>query len=120
MTVALNLNSLFVGIILVPIIGNAAEHSTAISMALKNKMNISMEIALGSSLQIVLFVAPILVIMSLFLTPMDIIFDTFELVSLIASVLIANKVSQDGESNWLEGALLIIVYILIAISFFII
>ena len=118
-TQALGWSEFFVGIILIPIVGNAAEHSTAIVMARKNKMDVSLEIAIGSSLQIILFVAPILIFLSLLFTPMSIVFNPFELVALIASVLIANRVSQDGESNWLEGIQLIAVYAIIAACFFI-
>lgn len=118
-TSKLGLSEFFVGIILIPIIGNAAEHSTAITMALKNKMDVAIEIALGSSLQIILFVAPVLAFLSLLFTPMSIIFNPFELVSLIASVIIANKVASDGQSNWLEGAQLMAVYFIIAAGFFI-
>jgi len=118
-TEALGWSEFFVGIILIPIVGNAAEHSTAIVMARKNKMDVSLEIAIGSSLQIILFVAPILIFLSLLFTPMSIVFNPFELVALIASVLIANRVSQDGESNWLEGIQLIAVYAIIAACFFI-
>jgi len=117
MTKAIGLSSFFVGIILIPIIGNAAEHSTAVMMAMKNKMDVAIEIALGSSLQIILFVAPVLVFMSLLFKPMSIIFNEFELVALIVSVLIANRVAGDGESNWLEGLQLIAVYVIIAVSF---
>jgi Ca2+:H+ antiporter len=119
MTEALGLSSFFVGIILIPIIGNAAEHSTAVVMALKNKMDVAVEIAIGSSLQIILFVTPVLIFLSLMFKPMHIIFNEFELISLIVSVLIANKVSHDGQSNWLEGIQLVVVYLIIAISFFI-
>ncbi|MDO5516857.1 MAG: calcium/proton exchanger [Clostridium sp.] len=115
----IGLSEFFVGIILIPIIGNAAEHSTAITMALKNKMDVAIEIALGSSLQIILFVAPVLIFISLLFTPMSIIFNEFELIALLFTVLIANKVSSDGESNWLEGAQLIAVYVIIAAGFFI-
>lgn len=118
-TSKLGLSEFFVGIILIPIIGNAAEHSTAITMALKNKMDVAIEIALGSSLQIILFVAPVLIFLSLLFTPMSIIFNPFELVSLIASVIIANKVASDGQSNWLEGVQLMAVYFIIAAGFFI-
>jgi Ca2+:H+ antiporter len=112
------LHKTFVGIILVPIIGNAAEHSSAIIMAVKNKMNAAIEIALGSSLQIILFVVPVLILLSLFFTPMSIVFTPFELVALVGSVLIANSVVSDGESNWLEGLQLITVYIIIGAAFF--
>lgn len=120
MTKAVGLSSFFVGIILIPIIGNAAEHSTAVVMALKNKMDVAVEIAIGSSLQIILFVTPVLIFLSLLFKPMHIVFNEFELISLIVAVLIANKVSHDGQSNWLEGVQLIVVYIIIAISFLII
>ncbi len=119
-TVSLGWSEFFVGIILIPIIGNAAEHSTAVLMALKDKMDVGLEIAIGSSLQIILFVAPVLIFVSLLFTPMSIIFNHFELIALIASVLIANRVSQDGESNYLEGVQLLAVYLIIAASFFIV
>ena len=111
------LHKTFVGIILVPIIGNAAEHSSAIIMAVKNKMNAAIEIALGSSLQIILFVIPVLTLLSLF-TPMSIVFTPFELVAVTGSVLIANRVASDGESNWLEGLQLVTVYVMIGAAFF--
>lgn len=119
MTKRVGLSEFFVGIILIPIIGNAAEHSTAVIMAMKNKMDVAVEIAIGSSLQIILFAAPILIFISLLFEPMSIIFNEFELVSIVVSVFIANRVASDGESNWLEGVQLIIVYIIIAISFLI-
>ena len=112
------LSKTFVGIILVPIIGNAAEHSSAVLMAMRNKMNAAAEIALGSSLQIVLFVVPVLILLSLFFTPMSIVFTPFELVAVTAAVLIANRVATDGESNWLEGLQLVTVYLMIGAAFF--
>ena len=112
------LSKTFVGIILVPIIGNAAEHSSAIIMAMKNKMNAAIEIALGSSLQVILFVVPVLTLLCLFFTPMSIVFTPFELVSVTGAVLIANRVASDGESNWLEGLQLVTVYIMIGAAFF--
>ena len=112
------LSKTFVGIILVPIIGNAAEHSSAIIMAVKDKMNAAIEIALGSSLQIILFVIPVLTLLSLFFTPMSIVFTPFELVAVTGAVLIANSVAGDGESIWLEGFQLITVYIIIGAAFF--
>ena len=118
MAESVGLSPAFVGIILVPIIGNAAEHSSAIIMAFKNMMNAAVEIALGSSLQIILFVIPVLVLLSLCFTPMSIVFTPFELVALVASVLIANRVASDGESNWLEGLQLVVVYIMIGAAFF--
>ena len=119
-TSKLGLSEAFVGIILIPIIGNAAEHTTAITMAMKNKMDVSIEIVIGSSLQIILFVAPIFLFLSLMFKPMSIIFNQFELIPLIVSVLIANKVASDGQSNWLEGAQLVAVYLIIAARFFIV
>ena len=118
-TVTLGLSEFFVGMILIPIIGNAAEHSAAIFMAMKNKMDVAVEIAVGSSLQIILFVAPVLIFLSLLFTPMSIVFNPFELVSLIFAVLIVNRVASDGESNWLEGVQLLSVYFIIAAGFFI-
>ena len=118
-TKSLGLSEFFVGIILIPIIGNAAEHSTAIVMAMKNKMDVALEIAIGSSLQIILFVTPVLIFLSLLFTPMSIEFNEFELIALIVAVLIANRVSNDGESNWLEGVQLLAVYAIIGASFFI-
>jgi len=120
MSKTLGLSEFFIGIILVPIIGNAAEHSTAVIMAIKNRMEVAVEIAIGSSLQIILFVTPVLIFLSLLFSPMSIVFNTFELVALIFAVLIANKVADDGESNWLEGVQLIAVYVIIAASFFVI
>lgn len=117
-TSTFGLSELFVGIIIIAIIGNAAEHSTAIIMAAKNKMDIAVEIAIGSSLQIILFVAPVLIFISLFFTPMSIVFNEFELFAMFFAAIIANQVASDGESNWLEGVQLIAVYIIMAIAFF--
>ena len=119
-TASLGWSEFFVGIILIPIVGNAAEHSTAVVMALKDKMDVALEIALGSSLQIILFVAPVLIFISLFFIPMSIVFNQFELIALIASVVIANRVAHDGVSNWLEGIQLLAVYLIIAACFFIV
>jgi len=118
MAESVGLSTAFVGIILVPIIGNAAEHSSAIIMAIKNKMNAAVEIALGSSLQIILFVVPVLILLSLFFQPMSIVFTPFELVAVAGSVLIANRIAADGESNWLEGLQLVATYVIIAVAFF--
>lgn len=110
---------LFVGVVFVAIIGNAAEHTSAITMAMKNKMDLALQISIGSATQIALFVAPILVIISLFLgRPMNLVFNTFELVAIIFSILIANLVVQDGESNWLEGLQLLAAYAIIGAAFF--
>jgi Ca2+:H+ antiporter len=120
MTKSLGLSEFFVGIILVPLIGNAAEHSTAVVMAFKNKMDVAVEIALGSSLQIILFVMPVLVFLSLMFKPMSIVFNGFELIALFFSVLIGNRVANDGQSNWLEGIQLLAVYFVMGACFFIV
>jgi Ca2+:H+ antiporter len=118
-TKQLGLTELFTGIILLPIIGNAAEHATAVVVAMKDKMDLSVSVALGSSLQIALFVAPVLVIAGWFFDqPMDLNFNPFEFVAVSVSVLIANSVSSDGRSNWLEGTLLLATYVVIGASFF--
>lgn len=114
------ISEFFLGIILVPIIGNVAEHLVAITVAYKNKMDLSMEIAVSSSLQIALFVAPILVFISLLMgNPLTLVFNPFELSALGAAVLISYFVSADGETNWLEGAALFVVYIILGLAFFI-
>jgi len=113
------LTELFVGVIIVPIIGNAAEHLVAVEMALKNKMELALGIALGSSMQVALLVAPLLVFISLAAgNPMSLVFNPFEIAALAASVIIAALIALDGESNWLEGAQLIIVYVILALAFF--
>lgn len=120
MTQQSGIPELFVGLILIPIVGNAAEHATAVIMALKNKMDISIEIAVGSSLQISLFVLPFLVILSLIFTPMSIILKPIELVIFLASVLVANQIVSSGKTNWMEGLKLLCIYIIAAVGFFII
>jgi Ca2+:H+ antiporter len=118
-TEALGLSEFFLGIILVPIIGNVAEHLVAVQVALKNKMDLSLSIAIGSSLQIALFVAPALVFLSLLVGhPLKLEFNSFELAAVGAASLIAAFVSLDGESNWLEGAMLLVVYVILGLAFF--
>jgi Ca2+:H+ antiporter len=113
------LSEFFIGIILIPIVGNVAEHLVAVQSALRNKMELSMEISLSSSLQIALFVSPLLIFISLAMGhPLTLIFNPFELVSLGAGVVIAALVSMDGESNWLEGASLLAVYLILGLAFF--
>lgn len=120
MSESLGLSDAFVGLILIPIIGNAAEHSTAVVMAMKNKMDSAIEVSVGSTLQVILFVMPVLVFVSLLFTPMNLIFTTFELAVLIGSAMITNRVIADGKSNWFEGVQLLFIYLLIAVSFFIV
>jgi Ca2+:H+ antiporter len=118
-TSQLGLTSLFTGVIIVPIIGNAAEHATAVTVAMKNKMDLSLSVAVGSSMQIALFVAPVLVIAGYILhQPMDLDFNPFELVAVAVSVLIANTISSDGKSNWLEGTLLLATYAVLGFAFY--
>jgi Ca2+:H+ antiporter len=116
---ALGLTEVFVGVIVVAIIGNAAEHSSAVLMAMRNKMDLSVGIAVGSSLQVALFVAPVLVFASLlFGRHMDLEFTLPEIMAVVVSVLIVQQISGDGESNWLEGVQLLSVYIILGILFF--
>lgn len=118
-TESLGLTALFTGVILLPIVGNAAEHATAVTVAMKNKMDLSMSVAVGSSLQIALFVAPVLVIGGWILgQPMDLDFNPFELVAVAVAVLITNSISSDGRSNWLEGILLLATYAVVGIAFY--
>ncbi|MBS9384924.1 MAG: calcium/proton exchanger [Dolichospermum sp. BR01] len=118
-TSQLGLSALFTGVILVPIIGNAAEHATAVTVAMKNKMDLAMSVAVGSSMQIALFVAPVLVIAGWVIgQPMDLDFNPFELVAVAVSVLIANSISSDGKSNWLEGTLLLAAYTVLGFAFY--
>jgi Ca2+:H+ antiporter len=115
----LGLTEVFVGVIVVAIIGNAAEHSSAVLMARRNKMDLSIGIALGSSMQIALFVAPILIFASyLFGRPMHLEFSIPEVVAVIASIIIVEQITSDGESNWLEGVQLLSVYAILAILFY--
>lgn len=117
---AMGLSEFFVGIIIIPIVGNAAEHLVAVTVARQNKMELSMSIALGSSMQIALLVAPLLVLLSLFIAPepMDLVFNPFELEALGAATIIAAFVALDGESNWMEGIQLLAVFVILAIGFF--
>ncbi len=117
----LGLSEFFVGIIIIPIIGNVAEHVVAVQVALKNRMDLSLGISLGSSLQIALFVTPVLVFISLlFPKPLLLVFNRYELIALATASVVAMLVSQDGESNWLEGAELLAVYLIIALAFYVI
>ncbi|MFL7894441.1 MAG: calcium/proton exchanger [Anaerolineales bacterium] len=119
--VGLGISEFFIGIILIPLIGNVAEHFVAVQVAARNQMNLSVEIAVSSSLQIALFVAPVLVFISLlFGNPLQLIFNDLELIALIAGVIIMAFVSEDGESNWLEGAVLLTIYLILALGFFLI
>ncbi|MDQ0193137.1 calcium/proton exchanger [Paenibacillus wynnii] len=121
LTERFGLSELFVGAFLVAIIGNAAEHSAAILLAMKNKMGAAVEIAVGSSLQIALFVAPVLIFASYFMgDTMDIVFTAIELVAIGVSVFIAKSIIQDGSTNWYEGLLLLAVYLILGVSFYLV
>jgi Ca2+:H+ antiporter len=113
------LSEFFVGIIIIPLVGNIAEHLVAVQVAIKNKMELSLAVSLGSSLQIALFVAPVLVFISLlFPDKLLLVFNEFELIALIGTTLLAAFIALDGESNWLEGAMLLAVYLILALAFF--
>jgi Ca2+:H+ antiporter len=113
------LSQLFVGVILIPTIGNLAEHLVAVQLAYKNKIEFSLAVSFGSSLQVALFVAPVLVLLGLVVgQPMDLVFHPLEVAAVAAAVGISALVALDGESNWLEGALLMLVFAILAISFF--
>lgn len=115
----LGFTEVFVGVIVVAIIGNAAEHSSAVLMAMRNKMDLSLGIALGSSLQIALFVAPVLLFASyLFGRPMNLEFTIPEVVAVVASIIIVQQICSDGESNWIEGLQLLSVYAILGILFY--
>ena len=116
---AAHMSQFFIGVILIPLIGNAAEHLTAVTVAAKDKMDLALNIALGSSAQIALFVAPLLVFLSLLLgNPMQLVFNELEVVSIAVAVFILNSIVHDGESHWMEGVLLVVSYLIIAIVFF--
>ncbi len=116
---SIGITEVFVGVIVVAIVGNAAEHSTAIIMAMKNKMDLSVGIAIGSSLQIALFVAPVLVFFSYFFgRPMDLEFSLPEIFAVAASIYILFQISGDGETNWIEGIQLLSLYLILGVLFF--
>jgi Ca2+:H+ antiporter len=115
----LGLSEFFVGLILIPIIGNAAENSSAIIMAMRNRMDLSLNIAIGSSIQVALLIAPLLVLLGMaFHQPMDLAFSTMEVASIALSVGVASSVIRDAESNWLEGVFLLLAYAVLGVAFF--
>jgi Ca2+:H+ antiporter len=115
----LGVTEFFLGIIIIPIVGNVAEHIVAVQVAQKDHMELSLAISLGSSLQVALFVAPLVVFASLLIgNPITLVFNQFELISLVGGALIAALVALDGESNWLEGVQLLVVYAIIAMAFY--
>ncbi|MBI1913180.1 MAG: calcium/proton exchanger [Planctomycetes bacterium] len=117
----LGMSNVFVGVIVVAVIGNAAEHSTAVMVALKDKMDLALNIAVGSSIQIALFVAPVLVFSSMVMGhphPLDLHFSSMEVVAVVIAVGVLALVGQDGESHWMEGVMLLAVYFMLALSFY--
>jgi Ca2+:H+ antiporter len=114
------LSNVFVGVFVVAILGNAAEHATAVSAALKNRMDLSLSIAIGSSVQVALFVAPVLVLASLVIgpAPMDLVFSAGLVLTVLLSVLITGQVAGDGRSDWLKGVQLLAVYVILGLAFF--
>jgi Ca2+:H+ antiporter len=115
----LGMTDVFVGVFIVAVVGNAAEHSTAVLVAMKNKMDLAVNIAVGSSLQVALLVAPALVFISYaFGKPLDLLFTTFEIAAIVLSVAIVNLIASDGESNWMEGVLLLAVYAILGLAFY--
>ncbi|MDE2880041.1 calcium/proton exchanger [Candidatus Palauibacter soopunensis] len=117
---ALGMTEVFVGVIVVALVGNAAEHSTAVLVALRNKMDLSIQIAVGSSLQIALLIAPLLVFLSYAIgpAPMDLVFSPLEVVAVAVSVLVVGQIADDGKTHWMEGVLLLAVYVLLGLAFF--
>jgi Ca2+:H+ antiporter len=113
------MSKVFIGVVLVAVIGNAAEHSTAVLMAMKNKMDLAVNIAIGSSIQIALFVAPLLVFLSYLVGPqhMGLDFTPFEEIGVIMAVAVVGMIAHDGQSHWMEGVMLLAVYIILAIAF---
>ena len=117
---SMGMTDVFVGVIVVAIIGNAAEHATAVESSIDNRMELSLWISLGSSLQIALFVAPVLVFLSHFVgpRPMDLVFSPPEVLAVVVAVIIGGQIASDGESNWLEGVQLLAVYAVLAMVFY--
>jgi Ca2+:H+ antiporter len=116
---SIGLSEFFIGAIVVAIVGNVAEHWVAVYVARKDQMDLAVNIAIGSSAQIALFVAPVLVLLSFFFGdhPLALVFNGFELAALILAVLIANRVTMEGRSNWFEGVQLLSVYVVVALAF---
>jgi len=119
LTDTLGLTQLFVGVILVALVGSAAENVAAVIAAIKNKIELSVNIAMNSTLQIAMFVAPVLILLGFFLgKPLDLVFNTFEVVAVVVTMLIAGAITQDGESNWFEGIQLLSAYAILVVAFF--
>ena len=118
-TKGLGLTPLFTGVILLPLVGGAAEYITAVGVAMKNNMDLSVSVAMGSSLLVALLMAPMLVLVGYAIgQPMDLNFNPFEVVAVAIAVIVANLISLDGRSDWLEGALLLATYLILAAAFY--
>lgn len=117
---ALGLSDIFIGVFVIAILGNAAEHASAITAAIKNRMDLSLSIAIGSSIQVALFVAPLLVLASLIIgpEPMDLLFGKGLILAVFVAVLITGQIASDGRSNWLKGVQLLAVYLILGLAFF--
>jgi Ca2+:H+ antiporter len=117
---SVGLSEFFIGVIVVAIVGNAAEHWVAVLVAIKNKMDLSVNIAIGSSAQIALFVAPVLVILSFLIGPgpMPLVFNGFEIAAVFLAIFVAQQVTHEGESNWFEGLQLLALYAILALTFY--
>jgi Ca2+:H+ antiporter len=116
---SLGMNHVFIGVIVLAVIGNAAEHSTAVLVAMKNQMDLAVTIAIGSSIQVALFVAPVLVLAGMLMgVPLDLHFSIMEVVAVVISIGIMSMVSQDGETHWMEGAMLLAVYVMLGLAFY--
>jgi Ca2+:H+ antiporter len=117
---SLGMSELFVGVVVIALVGNAAEHYSAVTMARDDKMDAAIAIAIGSSTQIALFVAPVLVFLSYLIAPapMNLLFTTFEIVAIALAVLSIAFIAHDGETHWMEGVQLLAVYVILALGFF--
>jgi Ca2+:H+ antiporter len=118
-TESVGLSPLFTGVVLLPLLGGVAEYLTAVSMARKDKMDLSVSVALGSTLLVALLVVPLLVLIGPLLGhPIDLHFELYELVAIVTAVVVSNLVSLDGRSDWLEGVLLLAAYVILAAGFY--
>jgi Ca2+:H+ antiporter len=117
---SIGLSEFFIGVIVIAIVGNAAEHWVAVLVAIKDKMDLSVNIAIGSSAQVAMFVAPVLVLVSFFLGPgpMPLVFNGFEIAAIFLAVFVANQVTNEGESTWFEGVQLLALYVILGLTFY--
>ena len=116
---SIGLSEFFIGVIVVAIVGNAAEHWVAVLVAMKNKMDLAVNIAIGSGAQVALFVGPVLVILSFFVgpQPLPLVFNGFEVAGILLAVIVASHITSQGESTWFEGLMLLAVYAVVVATF---